>query len=151
MDEFDYKILECLKSDARMSYQRISENVGLGISTVVRILHSMEPKNVIDGYTVKINENKLGFSFPVFVFVRLEKQRAENFAFFEKKIKIFPEVIECWLMTGSQDYLLKIITEDVQDFERFLTEKLTTIEGVSSVDSSVPLRCAKQIQSRSGR
>ena len=63
----------------------------------------------------------------------------------------FPEVVECWLMTGSQDYLLKIITEDVKEFERFLTEKLTTIAGVSSVDSSVPLRCAKQIQSRSER
>ena len=53
----------------------------------------METKNVIDGYTVKINENKLGFSFPVFVFVRLEKQRAENFAYFEKKIKIFQKLL----------------------------------------------------------
>ena len=151
MDEFDYKILECLKSDARMSYQRVSEKVGLSISSVGRRIHSMETKNVIEGYTVNINETKLGFTFPVFVFVRLEKQRAENFAYFEKKIKIFPEVVECWLMTGSQDYLLKIITEDVKEFERFLTEKLTTIEGVASVDSSVPLRCAKQMQSRSER
>ena len=98
--------------------------------------------------SISYTEKKLGFNFPVFVFVRLEKQRATNFSDFENEIKRFSEVVECWLMTGSQDYLLKIITKDVTEFERFLTLKLTTIEGVSSVDSSVPLRCAKQSHHR---
>ena len=148
MDNFDYKILECLKSDARMSYQRVSEKVGLSISSVGRRIHSMETKNVIEGYTVKINENKLGFTFPVFVFVRLEKQRAENFAYFEKKIKIFPEVVECWLMTGAKDYLIRIAVKDVEEFEEFLTKKLTVIDGVSSVETSIPLRRVKSEYSR---
>tara|TARA_B110000008_G_scaffold273301_1_gene307384 strand:+ start:1686 stop:2138 length:453 start_codon:yes stop_codon:yes gene_type:complete len=148
MDAFDYKILQHLKIDSRIPLHRISEKVGLSISSIGRRIHSMEKKNIIEGYTLRINEKKLGFNFPVFVFVRLEKQRATNFSDFENEIKRFSEVVECWLMTGSQDYLLKIITKDVTEFERFLTLKLTTIEGVSSVDSSVPLRCAKQSHHR---
>ncbi|MEC8744977.1 MAG: Lrp/AsnC ligand binding domain-containing protein, partial [Pseudomonadota bacterium] len=79
---------------------------------------------------------------------RLERQLASNFAAFEEKIRQFPEVVECWLMTGSQDYLLKLSTSDVRAFERFLTEDLTAIDKVSSVDTSIPLRCVKANESR---
>lgn len=149
MDNFDYKILSCLQIDSRMSLQKISEAVGLSLSAVGRRIRVMENEEIIEGYSIKINEERLGFQFPVFVFVRLERQRAENFAFFEKQIESFNEVVECWLMTGSQDYLLKLVTKNVTEFERFLTQKLTTIDGVASVDSSVPLRCSKKLQNRS--
>ncbi len=151
MDQFDYKILDCLKTDGRMSYQDISARIGLSISSVARRVRSLEEDGVIEGYTVKINEEKIGFGFPVFVSVRLEKQLASNFALFEKKISQFPEVVECWLMTGTQDYLLKLSTEDVRAFERFLTEELTAIDKVASVDTSIPLRCVKQNEYRSHR
>ena len=91
MDNFDYKILECLKSDARMSYQRVSEKVGLSISSVGRRIHSMETKNVIEGYTVKINENKLGFTFPVFVFVRNKEQKI--LLILRRKLKYFLKLL----------------------------------------------------------
>ena len=103
----------------------------------------MEANGVIEGYTVKVNDEKIGYGFSVFVSVKLEKQLASNFALFEQKVKHFPEVVECWLMTGAQDYLLKLSTADVRDFERFLTEELTAIDKVSSVDTSIPLRCVK--------
>ena len=151
MDRFDYKILDCLKTDGRMSYQDISARIGLSISSVARRVRSLEEDGVIEGYTVKINEEKIGFGFPVFVSVRLGKQLASNFALFEKKISQFPEVVECWLMTGTQDYLLKLSTEDVRAFERFLTEELTAIDKVASVDTSIPLRCVKQNEYRSHR
>ena len=149
MDNLDYKILKCLKVDARMSYQDISNQINLSISSVGRRIHAMEDGGIIEGYTVKINEEKIGFGFPVFVFVRLEKQLASNFSLFEAKIRTFPEVVECWLMTGMQDYLLKLSTKDVRAFERFFTEELTAIETVSSVDTSIPLRCVKQSEHRS--
>lgn len=149
MDEIDYKILRCLKEDGRMSYQIVSEKIGLSVSSVGRRINAMESQGIITGYAVKIDEEKIGYGFPVFVSVRLEKQLARSFSFFESQIKAFPEVVECWLMTGTQDYLLKVMAKDVRDFEWFLTEKLTTIEGVSSVDSSVPLRCVKQNEYRS--
>ena len=148
MDNFDKSILACLKTDGRMSFQDIGSKVGLSISSVARRVHAMEANRIIEGYTVQINEEKLGFGFPVFVSVRLERQLASNFAAFEEKIRQFPEVVECWLMTGSQDYLLKLSTSDVRAFERFLTEDLTAIDKVSSVDTSIPLRCVKANESR---
>ena len=148
MDNFDKSILACLKTDGRMSFQDIGSKVGLSISSVARRVHAMEANRIIDGYTIQINEEKLGFGFPVFVSVRLERQLASNFAAFEEKIRQFPEVVECWLMTGSQDYLLKLSTSDVRAFERFLTEDLTAIDKVSSVDTSIPLRCVKANESR---
>ena len=148
MDKFDRSILACLKSNGRMSFQDIGSKVGLSISSVARRVHVMEADGVIKGYTVQINEEKLGFGFPVFVSVRLERQLAKNFAAFEKKISQYPEVVECWLMTGAQDYLLKLSTSDVRAFERFLTEDLTAIDKVSSVDTSIPLRCVKANESR---
>ena len=148
MDDFDKSILACLKTAGRMSFQDIGSKVGLSISSVARRVHAMEANRIIEGYTVQINEEKLGFGFPVFVSVRLERQLASNFAAFEEKIRQFPEVVECWLMTGSQDYLLKLSTSDVRAFERFLTEDLTAIDKVSSVDTSIPLRCVKANESR---
>ena len=148
MDDFDKSILACLKTDGRMSFQDIGSKVGLSISSVARRVHAMEANRIIEGYTIQINEEKLGFGFPVFVSVRLERQLASNFAAFEEKIRQFPEVVECWLMTGSQDYLLKLSTSDVRAFERFLTEDLTAIDKVSSVDTSIPLRCVKANESR---
>ena len=149
MDDSDFRILRCLKTDARMSYQKIGEQIGMSISSVGRRIRIMEERVVIEGYSVRINEEKIGFGFPVFVFVRLDKQLASNFSLFEAKLKTFPEVVECWLMTGMQDYLLKLSTKDVRAFERFLTEELTAIESVSSVDTSIPLRCVKQSEHRS--
>ena len=148
MDNFDKSILACLKTDGRMSFQDIGSKVGLSISSVARRVHAMEANRIIEGYTIQINEEKLGFGFPVFVSVRLERQLASNFAAFEEKIRQFPEVVECWLMTGSQDYLLKLSTSDLRAFERFLTEDLTAIDKVSSVDTSIPLRCVKANESR---
>lgn len=143
MNDFDRAILSCLKSDGRMSYQEISTKIGLSISSVARRVQAMEANGIIEGYTVKVNDEKIGYGFSVFVSVKLEKQLASNFALFEQKVKRFPEVVECWLMTGAQDYLLKLSTADVRDFERFLTEELTAIDKVSSVDTSIPLRCVK--------
>lgn len=143
MDKFDIDILSCLKTDGRMSLADISEQASLSISSVARRIRTMENDGIIEGYSVQINEEKIGFGFPVFVSVRLERQLAVNFSDFEKKIRTFPEVVECWLMTGNQDYLIKLSTANLREFETFLTENLTAIKTVSSVETSIPLRCVK--------
>ena len=143
MDSFDIDILSCLKLDGRMSLANISERVNLSISSVARRIRTMETDGVIEGYSVRINEEKIGFGFPAFVSVRLERQLAVNFSEFEKKVRAFPEVVECWLMTGNQDYLIKLSTSNVREFETFLTEDLTAIKTVSAVETSIPLRCVK--------
>ena len=143
MNSFDIDILSCLKIDGRMSLADISERVNLSISSVARRIRTMETDGVIEGYSVRINEEKIGFGFPVFVSVRLERQLAVNFSEFEQKIRAFPEVVECWLMTGNQDYLIKLSTSNVREFETSLTEDLTAIKTVSAVETSIPLRCVK--------
>jgi len=148
MDKFDIDILACLKKDGRMSLQDISMQVSLSISAVARRIRVMETDGVIEGYSVRINEEKIGFGFPVFVSVRLERQLAKNFSAFERKIRTFPEVVECWLMTGNQDYLIKLSTANLRDFEKFLTEQLTAIDTVSAVETSIPLRCVKPSEVR---
>ena len=104
--------------------------------------------NIIKNYSINIDETSLGYKFPAFIFISLEKQQSKNFDKFEKKILNFPEVVECWLMTGAKDYLIRIAVKDVEEFEDFLTKKLTVIDGVSSVETSIPLRRVKSEYSR---
>lgn len=90
----------------------------------------------------------LGFSFSVFVSVRLEKQIDDNLAKFERRISTMPEVVDCWLMTGSYDYLLRVVTQNIEDYEEFLLGELTRTEGVASIESSIPLRRVKSQTAR---
>jgi Lrp/AsnC family leucine-responsive transcriptional regulator len=103
----------------------------------------LEEAGVISGYAALIDEAQLGFGFSVFVSVKLERQVDSALAKFEAAINTFPEVVECWLMTGNRDYLLRISTRGLDDFERFLVGKFTKIPGVASIESSIPLRRVK--------
>ena len=95
-----------------------------------------------------IDEEKLGFGFSIFVSVRLDKQVDERLVTFEESVARYQEVVDCWLMTGGFDYLLRIAVSDLHEFERFLTQKLTKIEGVASIESSIPLRRVKESVAR---
>ena len=75
--------------------------------------------------------------------VRLERQIDDELDQFEKKVNSLAEVVDCWLMTGKHDYLLRVVTRDIEDFERFLVGQLTKIGGIASIESSIPLRCVK--------
>ena len=90
-----------------------------------------------------MDEEKLGFDVSVFVSVQLDKQVDNALAAFEKAIQTMPEVVDCWLMTGNRDYLLKVVTSGLKGFEQFLVGRLTKIDGVSSIESSIPLRNVK--------
>ena len=143
LDSFDKKIIQCLADDGRITVNEISEKINLSQTPVTRRLRKLEATGVIKGYSALIDEKKLGFKFSVFVQVRLEKQIDNELDQFEKKVKILPEVVDCWLMTGKHDYLLRVVTRDIEDFERFLVGQLTKIGGIASIESSIPLRCVK--------
>jgi Lrp/AsnC family transcriptional regulator, leucine-responsive regulatory protein len=85
----------------------------------------------------------LGYSVSVFVSVKLDKQVDDALEAFERAVVEFPEVVDCWLMTGSRDYLLRIATEGLQGYEQFLAKRLTRVPGVASIESSIPLRRVK--------
>ena len=95
-----------------------------------------------------LDEAKLGFEFSVFVSVQLDKQVDGTLAAFEAAIIKFPEVVDCWLMTGNRDYMLRIAVSSLAEFEHFLVGTLTKVQGVSSVESSIPLRRVKSGMAR---
>lgn len=148
LDEFDLQILRALRRDGRISIQHLSEQVSLSPTPVARRVKRMEQAGIITGYSALIDETTLGYGVTVFTSIRLEKQVEDALADFENAIRGFPEVVDCWLMTGTRDYLLRIVTRDMQEFEQFLVGRLTRVPGVASIESAIPLRRVKSGVSR---
>jgi Lrp/AsnC family leucine-responsive transcriptional regulator len=143
LDRIDRAIIRELQADGRLSNQVLSERVGLSPSPCSRRLKRLEDDGIIRGYTALIDEAAIGFSVSVFVSVKLERQVDDMLNTFEAAIMEFPEVVDCWLMTGTRDYLLRIVTTGLPHYEKFLTSTLTRIPGVASIESSLSLRRVK--------
>jgi len=148
LDPYDVAILSVLQRDGRATINQLAEAAGLSPSPVARRLRILEAAGIITGYAALVDEAALGYEFSVFVSVKLERQVDDALAKFEKAVRSFPEVVDCWLMTGNRDYLLRIATRGPADFERFLTGTFTKVPGVASIESSIPLRRVKAGLSR---
>lgn len=148
LDEFDLRILRALLQDGRQSVQAMSESVGLSPSPIARRLRQLEESGTITGYAALVDEVKLGFGVSVFVSVKLDRQVDDALAQFERAIALFPEVVDCWLMTGNRDYLLRVVTRDMAEFEKFLVGELTKLPPVAEIESSIPLRRVKSTIAR---
>ena len=143
IDPVDKSILQVLQRNGRATINEVSDVVGLSPSPVSRRVRLLEEAGIITGYAAQIDEVALGYGFSVFVSVKLDKQIDEALVKFEAAIRVFPEVVDCWLMTGNRDYLLRIATNGLAEFERFLVGKFTKLPGVASIESSIPLRRVK--------
>lgn len=145
MDKFDKAILATLQRQGRMSNQELADAIGLSPSPCLRRLRALEEAGYIDGYGARLNARKLGLTLTAFIQISLDKHTPERFAAFEKKLTKLPEVLECHLITGQQaDYLLKVIVKDMDAYQHFLLNKLTTIEGITGVHSSFVLKSPVQ-------
>ncbi|MGR3640726.1 Lrp/AsnC family transcriptional regulator [Alterinioella nitratireducens] len=136
----DRKILSALQADGRLSVTDLAERVGLSPTPCARRMARMEADGIITGYAARVDAAKLGYGITVFVFVELERQSQKTLQEFERAIKRFPEVMECHLMTGSRDILLKIATSDLTAFDEFLENSLLRVEGIRSTRTSFSLR-----------
>lgn len=143
LDAYEDQILRILCQEGRISIQELSDRIGLSPTPVARRIRQLEDRGIITGYTALIDEAALGFEVSVFVSVQLDKQIDRALEQFEAAVKMMPEVVDCWLMTGNRDYLLRIATRNLATFETFLTGKLTKISGVSNIESSIPIRRVK--------
>jgi Lrp/AsnC family leucine-responsive transcriptional regulator len=148
LDDIDGRILKELQRDARLSHQDLSARIGLSPSPCARRIKRLENAGYITGYTALIDETKLGFQVSVFVSVRLDQQVDDRLVSFEREIARYPEVVDCWLMTGSFDYLLRVVVRDLAEYEHFLTGRLTKVPGVASLESSIPIRRVKDQAAR---
>ncbi|MDE0208968.1 MAG: Lrp/AsnC family transcriptional regulator [Boseongicola sp.] len=147
-DQIDTRILRVLLVDGRISMQHLSEQIGLSPTPTARRVQRLESVGAITGYGARIDEAALGFDVSVFVSVQLDKQVDDALAAFESAILQFPEVVDCWLMTGNRDYLMRVVATNLSDFEAFLVGKLAKVEGVASIESSIPLRRVKSAHAR---
>ena len=148
IDAIDRAILRELQKDGRLSIQDLSDKVGLSPSPCSRRVRLLEERGVLLGYSALIDERLAGFGFSAFVSVKLDKQVDEALKSFEAAVSRFPEVVDCWLMTGNRDYLMRVVTADLAAFEMFITGKLTMVKSVASIESSIPLRRVKDLMSR---
>lgn len=139
LDQLDRKILALLQQDGRMSVTSIAEQVGLSTSPCLRRIKMMEQEGIISRYVAVLNQKGVGLPVSVFVSIKLESQREEALEKFGKSIGRWPEVLECYLMTGPRDYLLRVVVADLAAYEAFLKEKLTRLSGVASIESSFAL------------
>ena len=143
LDMFDHRILAALMKDANLSNVDLADKVGLSPSPCLRRVKALEKAGIILGRRLIVDAAAVGLPISVFLQVTLERQIEANLERFEKAISGWPEVIECHLMTGDADYLLRVVAPDLDAYHRFLMESLTRVEGVASIKSSFALKQTK--------
>jgi DNA-binding Lrp family transcriptional regulator len=136
MDSKDRQIIRALQSDGRMTNQDLAERVNLSPSPCLRRLRNLEKSGIIRGYSVDVDSKAYGLPVTVFVRVQLEKHTEDVVQNFEAKIAKTDHVLECYVMTGRADYLLKVIVADLNDYEAFVRRSLHPIGGIASIDTS---------------
>jgi len=143
LDSFDLKILAELQSNGGLSNQEIAERVGLSASPCSRRIHHLEKMGVIRERVVRLEPRAIGLDLTVLIHIRMDRHTPERFAQFESALRAYPEVQECYLITGQEaDYQLKISVPNMDEYQRFLLTRITRIEGVIGVHSSFVLRKA---------
>lgn len=143
LDSIDRKILSVLQENAAIPNVNLARSVGLSPSPCLRRVNQLEEAGVIRRRVTLVDPAAVGLGVSVFVQVTLEKQAANALRVFEKTILQRPEVMECYLMTGDADYLLRVVVPDITAFERFVLDQLTRIASVARVRSSFALKQVK--------
>ncbi|HPE27048.1 Lrp/AsnC family transcriptional regulator [Albidovulum sp.] len=144
LDATDRRILGLLQKEGRLSNAELSERVNLSPSACHRRVGRLEAAGFIDGYVALLNARRLNRPTTVFVEITLSGQADEVLEAFERAVKLVPDVLECHLMAGSADYLLKVVAEDTDDFARIHRQYLARLPGVAQMHSSFALRTVRQ-------
>lgn len=139
LDVIDRRLLAILQENGRLTATELAEQVGLTTSPCLRRLRLLEQSGIIRGYSALLDQEKVGLPVSVFVSIKLERQSEEGLRRFESAVRDCPEVLDCYLMTGPRDYLLRVVAKDLADYERFVKETLTRIEGIDNIESSFAL------------
>ncbi len=139
-DRINRAILHELQLDGRLSNSALAERVNLSESACLRRVRALEGSGFLRGYVALVDQSSAGYPDNVFVRITLHSQQQDDLANFEAQVKQLPEVMECYLMSGDADYLLRVIVADARDYERVHSQYLTRLPGVARVHSSFALR-----------
>ena len=140
MDDIDARLLSALRRDGRQTVTDLAAAVGLSPTPCARRLARLEAEGVIEGYSARVDQARIGFPVSVFIQVELESQSKDAIDAFESAVRGFERVMECHLMTGTRDILMRVVAADLTDFDRFLEDKLMRVPGIRSMRSSFALR-----------
>jgi DNA-binding Lrp family transcriptional regulator len=143
LDATDWRILDRLQDDARLTNVELAKAVHLSPSPCLARVRALEEDGLIARYVTLLDPVKVGLTVSVFISVSLEKQVESALEIFERAIRDRPEVMECYLMTGDADYLLRVVVPDVPALERFILDFLTKVPGVGNIRSSFALKQVK--------
>lgn len=144
LDRYDRAILAELQRDGRISNVQLAGLVSLSESACLRRVRALEQAGLIERYVALLDQKEVGLSGTVFVHIALRREEQSELAAFEAAVQSIPEVMECYLMTGEFDYLLRLVISDMADFERLHNEALTRLPGVARVNSSVAIRTVRK-------
>ena len=139
MDRIDHLLIQQLQKDGRLTNQELAERVSLSASPCLRRVRKLEKSGVIKGYTAIIDHRKYGLSINAFINVRLEKHTDSLVTDFENGIQDLDEVVACYLISGSRDYLLQIVVKDLDAYEHFLRKRLRLVPGIGQLESNFVL------------
>jgi Lrp/AsnC family leucine-responsive transcriptional regulator len=144
LDAIDRKILRALQATGKISIGELAEKVGLSPSPCARRVRMLEKDGIIKGYAAIVDQRQVGLPISAFASIKLERQREEDLDRFAEAVSRWPEVLDCYLMTGQRDYLLRIVAADLEAYERFLKDKLTRLDNVASIETSFALGQVKR-------
>ena len=140
IDRYDKSILSELQNDGRISNVELASRVSLSESACLRRVRTLEESGLIERYVALLDQKEVGLTGTIFVHIALRREEQRELAAFEEAVQGIPEIMECYLMTGEFDYLLRVVVSDMADFERLHNEALTRLPGVARVNSSVAIR-----------
>lgn len=147
IDAVDRKLLRALQVDSRKSVQVLGDAVGLSASACHRRLKALEDQGLIEGYRAVLSASRLGYSMQFFIEVGLTSQSEAALEAFETAVQDIPEVLECHLMAGHSDYILRVVCQDHDDFERLHRRLSARLPGVARLHSNM---CIRTVKVRSG-
>ena len=139
LDHTDRRILELLQTEPGINAAEVGERIGLSQSAVWRRIQSLREEGVIHDQPVKLDRHKVGLNTMVFAHVKLTSHGRSNLADFSEAVRQYAEVLDCYVVLGNVDFLLRIVTEDIKAYEQFFFEKLSQLPGIQEVNSSIVL------------
>ena len=139
IDRLDRELLQLLQTESEITASEIGERIGMSQSTCWRRIQRLRDEGLIQDQLVTLDRKKAGLNAMIFAQVKLSSQGRSNLAEFSDAIQSFPEVLDCYVLMGNVDFLLRIVAADIDAYERFFFEKLSTLSGVQEITSSVAL------------
>ena len=145
LDDIDLKILRILQTDGRVTNVELARQAGISAPPCLRRVRALEKAGFITGYFAELDAQMLGLGVTVFAMVGLESQAENDLQAFEKRVADWPEVLECHMLNGEIDFILKCVAPDLASFQDFLTQKLTPAPNVANVKTSLTIRQSKKL------